>query len=79
MAFANTNICVLHTLADTSFLGYDTVVVEHATRAFLCGHKRRALSAWRNVAVCASPRPTSWWPSWQASLVVLWQAYGAMA
>lgn len=33
----DTNICVLHTLADAYFLGYDSVVVEDATRTFLCG------------------------------------------
>ena len=34
---ADTNICVLHTLADAYFLGYGTVVAEDATRTFLCG------------------------------------------
>lgn len=33
----DTNICVLHTLADAYYLGYDTIVVEDATRTFLCG------------------------------------------
>ena len=33
----DTNICVLHTLADAYFLGYDTIVPEDATRTFLCG------------------------------------------
>ena len=33
----DTNICVLHTLADAYFLGFDTIVVEDATRTFLCG------------------------------------------
>lgn len=33
----DTNICVLHTLADAYFLGYGSVVVEDATRTFLCG------------------------------------------
>ena len=33
----DTNICVLHTLADAYFLGYASVVVEDATRTFLCG------------------------------------------
>ena len=33
----DTNICVLHTLADAYFLGYGTIVVEDATRTFLCG------------------------------------------
>ena len=33
----DTNICVLHTLADAYFLGYETIVVEDATRTFLCG------------------------------------------
>ena len=33
----DTNICVLHTLADAYFLGYETIVPEDATRTFLCG------------------------------------------
>lgn len=33
----DTNICVLHTLADAYFLGYESIVVEDATRTFLCG------------------------------------------
>jgi len=33
----DTNICVLHTLADAYFLGYETIVAEDATRTFLCG------------------------------------------
>ena len=33
----DTNICVLHTLADAYYLGYESVVVEDATRTFLCG------------------------------------------
>ena len=33
----DTNICVLHTLADAYYLGYETVVPEDATRTFLCG------------------------------------------
>lgn len=33
----DTNICVLHTLADAYYLGYNTIVVEDATRTFLCG------------------------------------------
>ncbi len=33
----DTNICVLHTLADAFYLGYESVVVEDATRTFLCG------------------------------------------
>lgn len=33
----DTNICVLHTLADAYYLGYETIVVEDATRTFLCG------------------------------------------
>lgn len=34
---ADTNICVLHTLADAYFNNYRTVVVEDATTTFLCG------------------------------------------
>ena len=33
----DTNICVLHTLADAYYLGYESVVVADATRTFLCG------------------------------------------
>ncbi len=33
----DTNICVLHTLADAYYLGYESIVVEDATRTFLCG------------------------------------------
>ena len=33
----DTNICVLHTLADAYYLGYETIVVEDATTTFLCG------------------------------------------
>lgn len=33
----DTNICVLHTLADAYFLGYETIVPEDCTRTFLCG------------------------------------------
>jgi nicotinamidase-related amidase len=33
----DTNICVMHTLADAYYLGYASVVVEDATRTFLCG------------------------------------------
>lgn len=40
---ADTNICVLHTLADAYFLGYDSVVVTDATMTFLCGTQEGAL------------------------------------
>lgn len=33
----DTNICVLHTLADAYYLGYESVVVADATRTFLVG------------------------------------------
>lgn len=33
----DTNICVLHTLADAYYLGYASIVAEDATRTFLCG------------------------------------------
>lgn len=33
----DTNICVLHTLADAYYRGYESIVVEDATRTFLCG------------------------------------------
>lgn len=34
---ADTNICVLHTLADAFYLGYRSIVVSDATRSFLTG------------------------------------------
>ena len=37
---ADTNICVLHTLADAYFNNYASVVVTDATMTFLCGHLR---------------------------------------
>jgi nicotinamidase-related amidase len=40
---ADTNICVLHTLADAYFLGYDSVVCEDATMTFLCGTQEAAI------------------------------------
>ena len=39
----DTNICVLHTLADAYFLGYDTIVVEDATTTFLCGTQEEGI------------------------------------
>lgn len=39
----DTNICVLHTLADAFYRGYETIVVEDATRTFLCGTQAGAL------------------------------------
>ncbi|MDI9589752.1 MAG: isochorismatase family cysteine hydrolase [Acidobacteriota bacterium] len=39
----DTNICVLHTLADAYFLGYETIVCEDATRTFLCGTQEAAI------------------------------------
>ena len=44
---ADTNICVLHTLGDAYFLGYDSIVVEDATRTFLCGTQKDALEHFR--------------------------------
>ena len=40
---ADTNICVLHTLADAYFNGYESVVVTDATMTFLCGTQEGAL------------------------------------
>ena len=40
---ADTNICVLHTLADAYFLGYGSIVVTDATMTFLCGTQEGAL------------------------------------
>ncbi|WP_058270368.1 cysteine hydrolase family protein [Olsenella massiliensis] len=40
---ADTNICVLHTLADAYFLAYDSIVVEDATLTFLCGTQEGAI------------------------------------
>ncbi|EHF01262.1 MULTISPECIES: cysteine hydrolase family protein [unclassified Olsenella] len=39
----DTNVCVLHTLADAYFRGYDSVLVEDATRTFLCGSQEGAV------------------------------------
>lgn len=39
----DTNICVLHTLADAWNLGYETEVVADATRTFLVGTQKGAL------------------------------------
>lgn len=39
----DSNICVLHTLADAYFLGYETIVAEDATRTFLCGTQEGAI------------------------------------
>lgn len=39
----DTNICVLHTLADAWNLGYDSIVVSDATRTFLVGTQEGAL------------------------------------
>lgn len=40
---ADTNICVLHTLADAYFNNYASIVVTDATRTFLCGTQEGAL------------------------------------
>ncbi len=40
---ADTNICVLHTLADAYFNNYDSFVVEDATMTFLCGTQEAAI------------------------------------
>lgn len=40
---ADTNICVLHTLADAYFNNYASVVVADATMTFLCGTQEGAL------------------------------------
>lgn len=40
---ADTNICVLHTLADAYFNNYSSVVVTDATMTFLCGTQEGAL------------------------------------
>lgn len=40
---ADTNICVLHTLADAYFNNYASVVVTDATKTFLCGTQQGAL------------------------------------
>ena len=39
----DSNVCVLHTLADAYYLGYETVVAEDATRTFLCGTQEGAI------------------------------------
>lgn len=40
---SDTNICVLHTLADAYFLNYASVVLTDATMTFLCGTQQGAL------------------------------------
>lgn len=40
---ADTNICVLHTLADAYFNNYASIVVTDATMTFLCGTQEGAL------------------------------------
>ncbi len=40
---ADTNICVLHTLADAFYRNYRSIVVEDATMTFLCGTQEGAL------------------------------------
>ena len=40
---ADTNICVLHTLADAYFNNYSSIVVTDATMTFLCGTQEGAL------------------------------------
>lgn len=39
----DSNVCVLHTLADAFYLGYETIVGEDATRTFLCGTQEGAI------------------------------------
>lgn len=43
----DSNICVLHTLADAYFLGYDTLVVSEATHTSLIGSQEGAEEYWR--------------------------------
>lgn len=43
----DTNVCVLHTLADAWNLGYDSVTVSDATRTFLVGTQEGALEHMR--------------------------------
>ena len=39
----DSNVCVLHTLADAYYLGYQTIVPQDATRTFLCGTQEGAI------------------------------------
>lgn len=39
----DTNVCVLHTLADAYYRGYGSVLVGDATRTFLCGSQEGAV------------------------------------
>ena len=39
----DSNVCVLHTLADAYYLGYETIVAEDATRTFLIGTQEGAI------------------------------------
>ena len=40
---ADTAICVLHTLADAYYLGYESIVVEDATTSFLMDRQEEAI------------------------------------
>lgn len=40
---ADTGICVLHTLADAYYLGYETIVVEDATTSFLIDRQEESI------------------------------------
>jgi nicotinamidase-related amidase len=37
----------MHTLADAYYLGYESIVVEDATRTFLCGTQEGAIEHFR--------------------------------
>ncbi|MGI6755451.1 MAG: cysteine hydrolase family protein [Atopobiaceae bacterium] len=43
----DSNICVLHTLTDAFYLGYQSIVVEDATRTFLCGTQEGAIEHYK--------------------------------
>lgn len=43
----DSNICVLHSLADAYYLGYASIVAEDATRTFLCGTQEGAIEHYK--------------------------------
>ncbi len=53
---ADTNICVLHTLADAFYRNYATTLIEDATMTFLCGTQEAAIE---HITKCFGTKITS--------------------
>ncbi len=53
---ADTNICVLHTLADAFYRNYATTLIEDATMTFLCGTQEAAIE---HITKCFGTKLTS--------------------